>query len=584
MYITTFYSFKGGVGRSMAMVNIAMQLVKQNLRVLIVDFDLEAPGLDTFPLPEPVRQVKEKNGIVEYVTNYIETNKSPNVEDYIYELSCSKISSDGCLWMMPAGKRDSSYALRLNSISWTNLYNDHNGYLFFEDLKKQWEEILNPDYVLIDSRTGHTDVGGICTRQLPNAVVTLFFPNKQNLLGLEKVVKNIRQESEEPRKKEIAIHFVTSNVPDIDDEDEILKDQIAEFQKKLNYDEGKTAIIHHYNSLSLLNQVIFTLNRQRSRLAKEYTRVMEMIRRENIKDRDGVLDFLTSDEPIKILINSGVTYLENKLQQIKENHSSNGKVLYRLANVYQSFGTYEEVMQFYNQAIEKGYSDPDIYLRRVYLRLKQKSSELEIEESLNDIKEALAFNNIKPHKILQAFSYVIRLDIDADAILYLMSCVKKQDLRSRIKRNLVLDLIRVARFNDAMKIISLERPQPKDLNIEDAFNYAMAEWAESSVPSEDLFMRVAELENDSEETPNNKQCMAITYWALNKNNKAQENINIAKQLIEKQEFDELSAWRYATVSRRQFIEDLNALEEAIQSQNKNILPMFMSKEIQRKKK
>lgn len=42
----TFYSFKGGVGRSMAMANVADILARRGLRVLAIDFDLEAPGLD----------------------------------------------------------------------------------------------------------------------------------------------------------------------------------------------------------------------------------------------------------------------------------------------------------------------------------------------------------------------------------------------------------------------------------------------------------------------------------------------------------------------------------------------------------
>jgi len=51
MHTVTFYSFKGGTGRSTALVNVAVEMVKSGLRVLVVDFDLEAPGLDTFNLP-----------------------------------------------------------------------------------------------------------------------------------------------------------------------------------------------------------------------------------------------------------------------------------------------------------------------------------------------------------------------------------------------------------------------------------------------------------------------------------------------------------------------------------------------------
>ncbi|MBM4032902.1 MAG: hypothetical protein FJ291_14095, partial [Planctomycetes bacterium] len=45
--ITTFYSFKGGVGRSMALYAVASRLAARRRRVLMVDADLEAPGLTT---------------------------------------------------------------------------------------------------------------------------------------------------------------------------------------------------------------------------------------------------------------------------------------------------------------------------------------------------------------------------------------------------------------------------------------------------------------------------------------------------------------------------------------------------------
>ena len=53
MYVVTFYSFKGGVGRSMSLVNVGVQLAESGKKVLLVDFDLEAPGLPTFALTKP---------------------------------------------------------------------------------------------------------------------------------------------------------------------------------------------------------------------------------------------------------------------------------------------------------------------------------------------------------------------------------------------------------------------------------------------------------------------------------------------------------------------------------------------------
>jgi len=46
--IVTFYSWKGGVGRTLAVANTAVQLARSGRSVLMIDWDLEAPGLDRF--------------------------------------------------------------------------------------------------------------------------------------------------------------------------------------------------------------------------------------------------------------------------------------------------------------------------------------------------------------------------------------------------------------------------------------------------------------------------------------------------------------------------------------------------------
>ena len=49
--IVTFYSFKGGTGRTMALANVAWILAANGKRVLIADWDLESPGLHRFFQP-----------------------------------------------------------------------------------------------------------------------------------------------------------------------------------------------------------------------------------------------------------------------------------------------------------------------------------------------------------------------------------------------------------------------------------------------------------------------------------------------------------------------------------------------------
>ncbi|MCY4060667.1 MAG: AAA family ATPase, partial [Gammaproteobacteria bacterium] len=287
MYTTTFYSFKGGVGRSMALANVAVELANRGRRVLAVDFDLEAPGLDTFDVLRPATRVP---GIIDFVGDYLDSNKAPDVSRYLSVLPDAG-DGGGELWIMPSGVQDAAYAAHYNQIDWADLYERRDGYILFEDLKAQWKQIVNPDYVLIDSRTGHTDTGGICTRQLPDAVAILFFPNEQNLRGLTKVVKDIRAETSGPLARKIHLHFVMSNVPDLDDEDRILHSKIAAFGDQLGF-SGEPLVVHRYDSLSLLNQSVFAKDRPRSRLAKEYRQLVREIVGRNLADRDGALDYI----------------------------------------------------------------------------------------------------------------------------------------------------------------------------------------------------------------------------------------------------------------------------------------------------
>ena len=120
--------------------------------------------------------------------------------------------------------------------------------------------------------------------------MAIFFPNEQNRRGLQSVVSQIRSEVNGPLKKKIDLHFVMSNVPDLDDEDEILEREIKQFEQSLGFD-SPSAVIHHYDSLALLEQVTFVKERPRSRLAKEYAELALAIVRKNLEDREGALSF-----------------------------------------------------------------------------------------------------------------------------------------------------------------------------------------------------------------------------------------------------------------------------------------------------
>jgi MinD-like ATPase involved in chromosome partitioning or flagellar assembly len=283
VYTITFYSFKGGVGRTLALVNVGAELAHRGRRVLLVDFDLEAPGLTNIEL---LRPAKSHPGLVEYTTEYLRTDQVPLVTDYLYEVKGPFIGKNkGSLWVMPAGRGDEHYRKSLARLDWQSLYRDHEGFLFFEETKLEWEEFVKPDYVLIDARTGHTDIEGICTRQLPDAVVVMFFPNEQNLTGLKQVGTHIRAEKDGGLRKDIKLNFVMSNVPDLDDEDKTLRRLRQRFTQDV-CENHPPLVIHHYQSMSLLNQAVFVKERPHSRLAKEYRKLTGALILGNPKDEE----------------------------------------------------------------------------------------------------------------------------------------------------------------------------------------------------------------------------------------------------------------------------------------------------------
>ncbi len=608
MYVTTFYSFKGGVGRTMALVNVAVELAQRGRCVLAVDFDLEAPGLDTFDLPRPPSPVP---GIVDFVSEYLDTGQAPDVGKFVFE-SSGVGSNSGGLWIMPSGAHLDSYASTFAKIDWGALYERHDGYLLFEDLKEQWKAYLKPDYVLVDSRTGHTDVGGICTRQLPDAVAILFFPNTQNLRGLTKVVRDIRSERSEPGNQEISLHFIMSNVPDLDDEDRILEESIASFEKDLGFRDPLK--IHRCDSLSLLNQVIFTKDRPRSRLAKEYHAVTAEIMRHNPLDRDGVLDFLDNVAPTRRFPRSGRRRIQqwkeigDHLEAVKASHRDDGQVLYRLGSLRNRSGRFKEAFELFDRAIETGYREPNVYLERAHIRRRELDDE---DGARQDAVQVIESSKASTDQVLQALSIIgsdhLKSVAGSPALLakppeelvwiaeqlntskaeaevaiamlqpLLTAAGLATEVVSQARQLLALSSIAVGRFSDGVEAILGEGPNVSEMRINHAFDYGMALWGKSGEVTQEPFERVLEcnrIEPRESPAPNYLQCMAVAHWAVGEKNVARELAKSALLEIRLQGGREFSCWRYLRASRTEFVHDLDELLRLI-GDDENAKPRFL---------
>lgn len=200
--ILTFYSYKGGTGRTMLLANVAWILASAGKRVLVVDWDLEAPGLHRYLHPfllDP--ELTATEGLIDFVTDYAVTAMTPDNQGDDWWLSRADISRyavsldyDGfpegaTLDFVPAGRQGEAYASRVNSFDWQDFYGRLGGGAFLDAVKQKMRE--DYDYVLVDSRTGVSDTAGICTVQLPDTLVVCFTLNTQSIEGAAAVAESV---------------------------------------------------------------------------------------------------------------------------------------------------------------------------------------------------------------------------------------------------------------------------------------------------------------------------------------------------------------------------------------------------------
>ena len=137
----TFYSFKGGVGRTMALANVAAILAGRGRRVLMIDFDLEAPGLTLLARKELAAMPDQNSaGLVELVHDFLSDpdgsplSDSQNQASFRDHYVCSlpipehvQKAEGGCLDLMPCGRLDDTYERRLHQIQFDRLYQEGVG-------------------------------------------------------------------------------------------------------------------------------------------------------------------------------------------------------------------------------------------------------------------------------------------------------------------------------------------------------------------------------------------------------------------------------------------------------------------------
>ena len=196
--IITFYSYKGGTGRTMALANIGHLLAQKHGSVLLVDWDLEAPGLHRyfrdlvrgrFPNDAAGDELEQWPGLIDFfreierrIAEGAESHTEQAAQGLLAQVPIDRylLSTDQpALYLLKAGRLDETYSVSVNTFDWEALHERSPWLLraFAQHLAERFR------YVLIDSRTGVTDTSNVCTSIMPGILVLVFTPNRQSLLG-----------------------------------------------------------------------------------------------------------------------------------------------------------------------------------------------------------------------------------------------------------------------------------------------------------------------------------------------------------------------------------------------------------------
>lgn len=218
--IVTFYSFKGGVGRTMALANTAFLAACHGKKVLVMDWDLEAPGLAYYfrgvQEPSIARELRTSPGVLNFLwdwTTQVQGESKAAIEQVTAEFESGRpfnncvrelvdpgffAESDGSIDYIGAGSPkistplETNYEEALARFPWHDFFTKlAGGYVPFA--LRNWAK-KNYDLILIDSRTGLAESAGVCTMQLPDAVALCFVLNRQNIEGISKIASVIRQQ------------------------------------------------------------------------------------------------------------------------------------------------------------------------------------------------------------------------------------------------------------------------------------------------------------------------------------------------------------------------------------------------------
>jgi tetratricopeptide (TPR) repeat protein len=328
MFVVTFYSYKGGVGRTSALMNCAHRLATMGKRVFVIDFDLEAPGIDAFDFSQ---SNATRPGLVEYIGGFMDSNEVAHLDEFVFNISDKAV--EGSVFMMPAGRKDENYQVLLSRLDWKVLYKQKSGFLFVENLKASIREKYNPDYVL-------TDVSGICTLQLPDLVVLLFSLNNQNVRGTAQIYNSIKFNK---LNRPIKTLLVASPIPDVPESIEVRRERFENARKCIG---TAPDLILPFDPFMAFQETIVVTSQSHA-LTKGYDELTSLVTNSNAAD---VLTLLREARRFTEIGNTELAEL--KYREVVETRPDSWEAWTNFGIFQRARGRFEDAVSHFKRALD----------------------------------------------------------------------------------------------------------------------------------------------------------------------------------------------------------------------------------------
>ena len=210
-----FYGLKGGVGRSTALAMLAYRLARDGKHVLLIDFDLESPGLSGLLLPQ---ERVAAYGLVDWFVEDAVGQGDDVLRDMVSVSPLAEQAQGSIRVAAAMGHGETAYLSKL-----ARAYADTpspTGPKTFADRMLRITQLLEaqerPDIVLIDSRAGLHDVAAVAIGSLASVALLFATDAQQNWQGYRQLFNHWRQRPEVLRQVRERIVMVQALFPESD--------------------------------------------------------------------------------------------------------------------------------------------------------------------------------------------------------------------------------------------------------------------------------------------------------------------------------------------------------------------------------